>query len=72
MSVLQIDGWRFFAKGGKKDSVVDLEHQKCDCCVYAVEKIPYSHAIAVGSYAGLDFSTLVCPVYSKDTLFARY
>ncbi|KAF3485956.1 hypothetical protein F2Q69_00055657 [Brassica cretica] len=68
----RVDGWRFFTKGGKKDSVVDLEHQKCDCGVYAVEKIPCSHAIAAGSYAGLHISTLVCPVYSKDTLFARY
>ncbi|KAF2538720.1 hypothetical protein F2Q68_00021470 [Brassica cretica] len=70
MSVQQIDGWQFFVKGGKKDGVVDLEHRKCDCGVYGVEKIPCSHAIAAGSYAGLHISTLVCPVYSKDTLFA--
>ncbi|KAF2553740.1 hypothetical protein F2Q68_00034057 [Brassica cretica] len=44
----------------------------CDCGVYGVEKIPCSHAIAAGSYARLHISTLVCPVYSKDTLFAGY
>lgn len=43
-------------KGDKKDYVVDLEHQKCDCSLYAVEKIPYSHAIAAGTYAGLHIS----------------
>ncbi|KAF3494326.1 hypothetical protein DY000_02053597 [Brassica cretica] len=58
--------------GGKKDCVVDLEHRKCDYGVNGVEKIPCSHAIAAGSYAGLHISTLVCPVYSKDTLFAGY
>ncbi|KAF2587580.1 hypothetical protein F2Q70_00036172 [Brassica cretica] len=57
---------------GKKDCVVDLEHRKCDYGVNGVEKIPCSHAIAAGSYAGLHISTLVCPVYSKDTLFAGY
>ncbi|KAF3587284.1 hypothetical protein F2Q69_00027837 [Brassica cretica] len=31
------------------DCVVDLKHGKCDCGVYAVEKIPYSHAIAAGT-----------------------
>ncbi|KAF2569609.1 hypothetical protein F2Q68_00025727 [Brassica cretica] len=67
-----IDGWRFFVEGVKKDYVVDLEHQKCDCGVYAVEKISCSHAIAAGSYAGLHISTLVCHVYSKGTLFAGY
>ncbi|KAF3599248.1 hypothetical protein F2Q69_00036296 [Brassica cretica] len=72
MSVQKIDGWRFFVHGGKKDCVVDLEHQKCDFGVYGVEKIPCSHAIAAGSYAGLHNSTLVCPVYSKDILFAGY
>ncbi|KAF3593837.1 hypothetical protein DY000_02021439 [Brassica cretica] len=72
MYVQQIDGWRFFVQGGKKDCVVDLEHRKCDCGVYGVEKIPCSHAIAAGSYARLHISTLVCPVYSKDTLFAGY
>ncbi|KAF2571070.1 hypothetical protein F2Q70_00004625 [Brassica cretica] len=72
MSVQQIDGWRFFLEGGKKDRVVDLEHRKCDCGVYGVEKIPCSHAITTGSYAGLHVSTLVCPVYSKDNLFEGY
>ncbi|KAF3492573.1 hypothetical protein DY000_02053600 [Brassica cretica] len=72
MSVQQIDGWQFFVQGGKKDCVVDLEHRKCDCGVYGVKKILCSHAIAAGSYAGLHISTLVCPVYSKDTLFAGY
>ncbi|KAF2538721.1 hypothetical protein F2Q68_00021471 [Brassica cretica] len=72
MSVQQIDGWRFFVQGGRKDCVVDLERRKCDCGVYGFEKIPCSHATAVGSYAGLHISTLVCPVYSKDTLFAGY
>ncbi|KAF3517528.1 hypothetical protein DY000_02058823 [Brassica cretica] len=56
----------------QKDCVVDLEHQKCDCGVYGVEKRPCSHAIADGSYVGLHISTLVCSVYSKDTLFAGY
>jgi len=72
MTVQPIDGWRFFVKGGKMDCVVDLEHGKCDCGVYAVEKIPCSHAIAAGTSAGLHISTLVCPVYSKDFLFAGY
>ncbi|KAF3598121.1 hypothetical protein DY000_02022934 [Brassica cretica] len=54
------------------DCVVDLKHGKCDCGVYAVEKIPCSHAIAAGTSAGLHISTLVCPVYSKDFLFAGY
>ncbi|KAF2531584.1 hypothetical protein F2Q70_00031001 [Brassica cretica] len=44
----------------------------CDCGVYAMEKIPCSHAIAAGTSAGLHISTLVCPVYSKDFLFAGY
>ncbi|KAF3505178.1 hypothetical protein F2Q69_00044651 [Brassica cretica] len=54
------------------DCVVDLELGKCDYGVYAVEKIPCSHAIAAGTSAGLHISTLVCPVYSKDFLFAGY
>ncbi|KAF3503413.1 hypothetical protein F2Q69_00044649 [Brassica cretica] len=54
------------------DCVVDLEHGKCDCGVYAVEKILCSHAIAGGTSAGLHISTLVCPMYSKDFLFAGY
>ncbi|KAF3512223.1 hypothetical protein F2Q69_00005265 [Brassica cretica] len=72
MTVQPIDGWRFFVKGGKMDCVVDLKHVKCDCGVYAVEKIPCFHAIAAGTSAGLHISTLVCPVYSKDFLFAGY
>ncbi|KAF3573317.1 hypothetical protein F2Q69_00059627 [Brassica cretica] len=72
MSVQRIDGWRFFVQGGKKVCVVDLEPRKCDCGVCGVEKIPCSHAIAAGSYAGLRISILVCPVYSKDALFAGY
>ncbi|KAF3597129.1 hypothetical protein DY000_02022750 [Brassica cretica] len=52
MTVQPIDGWRFFVKGGKMDCVVDLEHGKCDCGVYAVEKIPCSHTIAAGTSAG--------------------
>ncbi|KAF3585404.1 hypothetical protein F2Q69_00031322 [Brassica cretica] len=52
MTVQPIDGWRFFVKGGKMDCVVDLEHGKCDCGVYAVEKIPCSHAIAAGTSVG--------------------
>ncbi|KAF3577288.1 hypothetical protein DY000_02033825 [Brassica cretica] len=59
MTVQPIDGWRFFVKGGKMDCVVDLEHGKCDCGVYAVEKIPCSHAIAAGTSAGLHISTLL-------------
>ncbi|KAF3521707.1 hypothetical protein F2Q69_00048213 [Brassica cretica] len=54
------------------DCNVDLELQKCDCGVYQVEKIPCSHAIAAGTAAGVHISTLVWPVYSKDTLFAGY
>ncbi|KAF2573336.1 hypothetical protein F2Q70_00000840 [Brassica cretica] len=72
MTVQPIDGWRFFVKGGKMDCVVDLEHGKYDCGVYAVEKIPCSHAIAAGTSAGLHISTLVCPVYPKDSMFAGY
>ncbi|KAF3485029.1 hypothetical protein F2Q69_00053666 [Brassica cretica] len=72
MTIQPIDGWRFFVKCVKMDCVVDLEHGKCDCGVYAVEKIPCSHAIAAGTSAGLHISTLVCPVYSKDFLFAGY
>ncbi|KAF3547829.1 hypothetical protein DY000_02008106 [Brassica cretica] len=72
MYVQQIDGWRFFVQGGRKDCVVDLAHRKCDCGVYGVEKIPCCHAIAAGSNAGLHISTLVCPVYSKDFLFVGY
>ncbi|KAG5375503.1 hypothetical protein IGI04_040099, partial [Brassica rapa subsp. trilocularis] len=58
--------------GGNRDCNVDLELQKCDCGVYQVEKIPCSHAIAAGTAAGVHISTLVWPVYSKDTLFAGY
>ncbi|KAF3555624.1 hypothetical protein F2Q69_00011921 [Brassica cretica] len=72
MKIQPIDGWRFFVKGGKMDCVVDLEHGKCDCSVYAVEKIPCSHAIATETSDDLHISTLVCPVYSKDFLFAGY
>ncbi|KAG5410403.1 hypothetical protein IGI04_006722 [Brassica rapa subsp. trilocularis] len=72
LRVQQIDGWKFFVKGGNRDCNVDLELQKCDCGVYQVEKIPCSHAIAAGTAAGVHISTLVWPVYSKDTLFAGY
>ncbi|KAF2549505.1 hypothetical protein F2Q70_00023847 [Brassica cretica] len=72
MTVQPTDGWRFFVNGGKMDCVVDLEHRKCDCGVYAVEKIPCSHATAAGTSVRLHISTLVCPVYSKDFLFAGY
>ncbi|KAF2567333.1 hypothetical protein F2Q68_00025761 [Brassica cretica] len=72
MTVQPIDGWRFFTKGGKMDCVIDLEHGKCDCGVYVVEKISCSHDIAAGTSAGLHISTLVRPVYSKDFLFAGY
>ncbi|KAF2537820.1 hypothetical protein F2Q68_00020598 [Brassica cretica] len=72
MYVQPIDGWRFLVKGGKVDCVVDLKNGKCDCGVYAVEKIPCSHAIAAGTYAGIHVSTLVCLVYSKLNLFAGY
>ncbi|KAF2535916.1 hypothetical protein F2Q68_00021882 [Brassica cretica] len=72
MTVQPIDGWRFFVKGGKMDCVVNLEHGKCDCGVYAMEKIPCSHAIAAGTSDGLHIFTLVCPVYSKDFMFAGY
>ncbi|KAF3541283.1 hypothetical protein F2Q69_00019292 [Brassica cretica] len=72
LAVQQIDGWKFFVKGGNRDCNVDLELQECDCGVYQVEKTPCSHAIAAGTAAGVHISTLVWPVYSKDTLFARY
>ncbi|KAF2558477.1 hypothetical protein F2Q68_00015417 [Brassica cretica] len=39
---------------------------------FCVEKIPCFHAIAAGTSVGLHISTLVCPVYSKDFLFAGY
>ncbi|KAF3559982.1 hypothetical protein F2Q69_00014729 [Brassica cretica] len=51
MTVQTIDVWQFFVKGGKMDCVVDLEHGKCDCVVYAVEKIHCSHVIAAGTSA---------------------
>ncbi|KAF3502606.1 hypothetical protein F2Q69_00043869 [Brassica cretica] len=60
MTVQPIDGWRFFEKGGKMDCVVDLEHGKCDCGVYAVEKIPCSHAIAAGTSAGYSENIYPC------------
>ncbi|KAF2539237.1 hypothetical protein F2Q68_00019543 [Brassica cretica] len=60
MSVQQIDGWRFFVQGGKKGCVVDLEHRKCDCGVYGVEKIHCSHVIAAGSYAGYSENIYPC------------
>ena len=72
MTVQPIDGWGLFVNSGKMDCVVDLEHGKCDCGVYAVEKIPCSHAIAAGNHVGLHISTLVSSFYSKDTLFAGY
>ncbi|KAF8075372.1 hypothetical protein N665_1100s0011 [Sinapis alba] len=59
MSVQPIDRWRFFVKGGKRDCVVDLEHGKCDCGVFAIEKIPCPHAIAVTTFYGVDVVTLV-------------
>ncbi|KAG5397432.1 hypothetical protein IGI04_019322 [Brassica rapa subsp. trilocularis] len=37
-----------------------------------VEKIPCSHAIGAATSVGLHISTLACPVYSKDFLFAGY
>ncbi|KAF2539306.1 hypothetical protein F2Q68_00022110 [Brassica cretica] len=66
MMVQPIDGWRFFVKGGKMDCVVDLEHGKCDCGVYAVEKIPFSHVIAAGTSAGLHISTLELTCFPPD------
>ncbi|XP_056866447.1 uncharacterized protein LOC130512453 [Raphanus sativus] len=72
MTVEPIDGWRFFVKGGKMDCAVDLEHVKCGCGVYGVEKIPCSHAIAAGTHAGVHIDTLVCPLYSKNHLYAGY
>ncbi|KAF2613427.1 hypothetical protein F2Q70_00013513 [Brassica cretica] len=51
LRVQQIDGWKFFVKGGNRDCNVDLELQKCDCGVYQVKKIPCSHAIAAGTAA---------------------
>ncbi|KAF3564918.1 hypothetical protein DY000_02012344 [Brassica cretica] len=61
-----------FICGALKTPNINLEHGKCDCGVYAVEKIPCSHAIAAGTSAGLHISTLVCPVYSKNFRFTGY
>ncbi|KAF2568171.1 hypothetical protein F2Q68_00026656 [Brassica cretica] len=66
MTVQLIDGWRFFVKGGKMDCVVDLEHGKCDCGVYAVEKIHCSHAIAAGTSVGLHISALEHTCFSPE------
>ena len=72
MSVQPIDGCRFFVTSGRQDSVVDLEHVKCDCGVYGIEKIPCSHAIAAGSFANLNIATLVFPLYSTAYLYVGY
>ncbi|KAF8111459.1 hypothetical protein N665_0075s0005 [Sinapis alba] len=72
LTVQPIDGWRFFVKRGIRNCIVDLELGKCECGVYAIEKIPCSHAIAAGNHVGLHISTLVSSFYSKDTLFAGY
>ncbi|KAF8117454.1 hypothetical protein N665_0010s0031 [Sinapis alba] len=72
LTVQPIDGWRLFVTGGIRNCIVDLEHGKCDCGIYAVEKIPCSHVIAAGNHDGLHISTLVSSFYSKDTLFAGY
>ncbi|KAF3485033.1 hypothetical protein F2Q69_00053662 [Brassica cretica] len=49
------------------DCVVDLEHGKCDCGVYAVEKIPCSHAIAAGTSAGTHMLSSGCKEWSGKT-----
>nr|VDC95043.1 unnamed protein product [Brassica oleracea] len=72
MSPEPIDGWHFFVKGGKMDCVVDLEHAKCDCGVYGVEKIPL-----LSCYSSLEYM-LVCisphlyvQQYSKELSVCR-
>ena len=72
MSVQQIGGCRFFVTSGRHDCVVDLEHVKCACGVYGIEKISCSHAIAPGSFANLNIATLVCLLYSTAYLYAGY
>ncbi|KAF3537603.1 hypothetical protein F2Q69_00022831 [Brassica cretica] len=61
MSVQPIDGWQFFVTCGKRDCVVDLEHVKCDCGVYGIEKIPCSHAIAAGSFGYFEYRHTCVP-----------
>ena len=61
MSVQPIDGWRLFVTCGRRDCVVDLEHVKCDCGVYGIEKICYSHAIAAGSFGYFEYHHTCVP-----------
>ncbi|XP_013594647.1 PREDICTED: uncharacterized protein LOC106302746 [Brassica oleracea var. oleracea] len=72
MNVERIDGWRFVVRGGHRDCVVDLELQRCQCGVLDIEKIPCSHAIAAAKDANIHVTTLVCPSYSKNYLYAAY
>ncbi|CAG7909599.1 unnamed protein product [Brassica rapa] len=72
MNVERIDGWRFVVRGGHRDCVVDLELRRCQCGVFDIEKIPCSHAIAAAKDANIHVSTLVCPSYSKNYLYAAY
>ncbi|KAF2558713.1 hypothetical protein F2Q68_00016284 [Brassica cretica] len=45
---------------------------RCQCGVFNIEKIPCSHAIAAAKDVNIHVSTLVCPSYSKNYLYAAY
>ncbi|CAA7045255.1 unnamed protein product [Microthlaspi erraticum] len=72
MTVERIDGWKFFAKGGPRDAIVDLEQLKCSCGVFQIEKIPCSHVIAACVAARVDWSIYVSPLYTKESLYATW
>ncbi|XP_018473887.2 uncharacterized protein LOC108845122 [Raphanus sativus] len=72
MSVQPIDGWKFFVTGGRRNCIVDLEHIKCECGVFGIEKICCSHAIAAGTFAKVHIASLVSPLYSRENLHAGY
>ena len=72
MNVERIDGWRFVVRGGHRDCVVDLELRRCQCGVFDIEEIPCSHAIAAAKDANIHVTTLVCPSYSKNYIYAAY
>ncbi|XP_048613358.1 uncharacterized protein LOC125587203 [Brassica napus] len=72
MNVERIDGWQFVVRGGHRDCVYDLELRRCQCSVFDIEKIPCSHTIAAAKDANIHVSTLGCPSYSKNYLYAAY
>ncbi|KAF2587712.1 hypothetical protein F2Q70_00036054 [Brassica cretica] len=57
---------------GKRNCIVDVQQIKCDCGVYGIEKIHYSHAIAAGSFSKLHIASIVSPLYSREHLYAGY